>query len=397
MSVVQFGIPVDYRAGNACRGLDNADAANASFLKNIRASRTIEATEVFDVKARLADFRLVTSFKGIQRLEYAVERRVGGGSYGSVFLFRLVGKNETRAPERIAVKIGLLENGEHEIAVLNKMNRIDEALGSANRCDRLPAFVVPNVGNDVFVVVLRPADGDLSSLFTRRERMHEKTLVQLVDGILKEMECIRWTYGMVMTDFKTPNLVYSCKEGGKLDVAFTDYGSFHDEQLQQTESADDLATFPPIQSFVAESNGTFPTQPSTLYMLFPLILQLSSGGVESMKALAHVSHTKERDTEFKKRQAYFRNTFALNPLKLSEKMLIFLRFITGYMPTTDTIRMDASHNLEAWFAWNGSTYASTYQDARQLLTDLFREEPPRQTQQIGQRLRNFTSALLKRS
>lgn len=376
MSVV-FGFPVAHSVGDACHA--RTSKVDTDFLKSVKASRKIWAYEQTEKQKWPSDFR----FRAARGAEYAYERFIGGGGEGEVYFFRLVNRAGGDVPEGIAVKT--CAKGSKELSVLKKMNETDERTG-ASECDWIPAWVVPNVSDTMYVVVLRPADGDLSSLFDESEPMVESVLVKLLDGILQEMECIRKKYNMVMTDFKAKNLLYSCTDDGAIDLVFSDYGAFEMEDL--TSKTKDVTTFPPIQSFVSLSNGAYPTQPDTLYMLFPLIVQLSSGKTKFDGFYAHVpENVRDRKQQFEKKQRRFRETFETNPMNASDAMMTFLEYLTGYTRSTRQLRIWSSHDLEPWFHYRDSTYASTYQDARRLLADIFQAPP---------RFRRIVSALAKR-
>lgn len=298
----------------------------------------------------LASCVLLAEWDG-EAVEYTWERDASAGNYGRVAFMRL----HTRlkgAPMRIAVKYGLTMKNHHEMEVISGMNRVDLANGGEVLCGRMPAFLVTEPSDEFMLVAMRPAEGDLHSLFASSEKQFTAdAAVSLCVALLKELECIRIAYGLVMLDLKPENVLYSCVPGSaEIEVTLADYGGFGKEGAETQGIA--VTYVPPWGSVSA-------TQKFSLFGLFALFMVLTVGR-EAQVAIITRRDLNSMVPKLVKHE------------KIPKDFAPWLFYLASY---TLFGRPGITNSLEdeaKWFLWKDQKYASTYSDALAILDDVVR-------------------------
>lgn len=354
---------------------DNSCVVTALFLKSIRPNKIFRAESELKNSKRILDavenemrkggFNFSASYGRRNDLRYSWERLIGSGTSGRVAFFQLMQPEANRgAPQRIAVKFGELEDNLHERSILREMEDVDAKIGY-QQCGRIPAVVIDGLRDDVLITVMRPADGSLLDFCDGT--MTEDLLVKIVEAIVRELNCIHVTYGMIMVDLKAENILYTCvpNSNNRVNVVFADYGGFAGDATGTEYSGEYsiASTFPPQWE---EKQDYFvpPTQSVSLYTLFPLVLSLC--GLTSR----YLQYEEDRVKRVQIQTDFF-EALGTQHEKVSPNMRHFLRFVTGHVHASHRMRITDSHSRAPWYQWGGERYASTYEDALRLLHDLF--------------------------
>ena len=172
-------------------------------------------------------FYLAVYYKGVKMKKTQL---IGEGSYGKVWRFEILDKNNEHIT--IALKIALEDLEEESKILTNLLNNI--------KCKTsvIPIRAVRDEEKNPFII-MQEANSTLRSL-----KMDERLIKKIIYQITKSIECF-YKYGVFYLDLKTENILYQCNND-KISVFLGDIGSF------AGIGGVSLATFMPPEALAAK-------------------------------------------------------------------------------------------------------------------------------------------------